>query len=95
MLGFGFPVEVVKELPVFGSRVNVVLVKKERHIFEVSEKKESEKFSLFHNYLSSSTGTYTHEHKYKMLLRDYIHKYALICHKGPLRHMPEIIFVVS
>lgn len=38
MLFFGFPIEVVEELPVFGIRVNVVLVKKAGHIFEVSTK---------------------------------------------------------
>lgn len=98
MLGFGLSVEVVEELPVFSIRVNIVLVKKERHIFEVSERKESrsEKFSLFHNYLSSSTGMYTHEHRHiHMLLRDYKHKHALICHKGPFRHVLEVIFIAS
>jgi len=38
MLVFGFPIEVVEELPVFSIRVNVVLAKKAEHIFGVSKK---------------------------------------------------------
>lgn len=38
MMGFGFPIEVVEELPVFSIRINVVLVKKAGHVFGVSKK---------------------------------------------------------
>lgn len=38
MLVSGFPIEVVEKLPVFGMRVNVVLVKKAGHVFGVSKK---------------------------------------------------------